>query len=249
MALTLAIANDCFKVYTVKVDDTSEERKTAEKLIAHLEAAMKEVEEKWGATVVAIVTDASGECRKARRILGAKYPWLIVLDCYSHQVQLICTSPTIVTHHFANQVNLVVGKYFKSNADVLKYTDKATQLITWLRSKTLVLAMLRKVRADANLMPLSVIRAVLTRWTAHYMAYRRLLELRPALESVVANDAMQARDEDRTVITGDAKAKRTSSQMVTIIKDPLFWHAITRFVASKSSHVISGVNFFRVLVA
>jgi hypothetical protein len=55
---------------------------------------------------------------------------------------------------------------------------------------------------------------------------------------------MQARDEDRTVITGDAKAKRTSSQMVTIIKDPLFWYVITRFVASKSSHVISGVDFF-----
>jgi hypothetical protein len=62
------------KVYTVKVEDTSEERKTAEKLIIHLEAAMKEVEEKWGVTVVAIVTDPSGECRKARRILGRKYP-------------------------------------------------------------------------------------------------------------------------------------------------------------------------------
>jgi hypothetical protein len=72
----------------VKVDDTSEERKTAEKLLEHLEAAMKEVEEKWGAKVVAIVTDASGECQKARRILGQKYPWLVVLDCYSHQVQL-----------------------------------------------------------------------------------------------------------------------------------------------------------------
>ena len=71
----------------MKVDDTSEERKTAEKLLEHLEAAMKEVEEKWGAKVIAIVTDASGECRKARRILGQKYPWLVVLDCYSHQVQ------------------------------------------------------------------------------------------------------------------------------------------------------------------
>jgi hypothetical protein len=155
----------------------------------------------------------------------------------------------ISTHHFANQVNLVVGKYFKSNANVLKYTDQATQLITWLRSKTLVLAMLRKVRIDANLTPLSVIRAVLTRWTAHYMAYQCLLELRPALESVVANDAMQARDEDRTVITGDAKAKRTSRQMVKIIKDPLFWHTLTRFVMSESSCTISGVDCFRIFIA
>ena len=90
---------------------------------------------------------------------------------------------------------------------VLKYTDKATKLITWLRSKTLILAMLRKVRAAANLSPLAVIRAVLTRWTAHYMAYRRLLKLHPALESVIANDAMQSRDKDKTVVMGDAKAK------------------------------------------
>jgi len=60
--ISLAVANGYLKVYTVKVDDTSQERKTAEKLIIRLEAAMKEVEEKWGATVVAIVTDASGEC-------------------------------------------------------------------------------------------------------------------------------------------------------------------------------------------
>ena len=88
--------------------------------------------------------------------------------------------------------------------------------------------MLRKVQVDANVTPLTVIRAVLTRWTAHYMAYRRLLELRPALESIIANDAMQSRDEDRTVITGDANAKRKSGQMVEIIRDPLFWHSIAR---------------------
>jgi hypothetical protein len=72
----------------VKVDDTSKECKTAEKLLEHLEAAMKEVEEKWGAKVVAIVMDALGECQKAQWILGQKYPWLVVLDCYSHQVWL-----------------------------------------------------------------------------------------------------------------------------------------------------------------
>jgi len=60
--ISLAVANGYLKVYTVKVDNTSQERKMAEKLIIHLEAAMKEVEEKWDATVMAIVTDASGEC-------------------------------------------------------------------------------------------------------------------------------------------------------------------------------------------
>ena len=42
----------------------------------------------------------------------------------------------------------------------LKYSDKATQLIAWLCSKTLILAMIHKVQAAANLSPLAVIQAV-----------------------------------------------------------------------------------------
>jgi hypothetical protein len=66
---------------------------------------------------------------------------------------------------------------------------------------------------------------------AHYMAYRRLLELHPALESVITNDAMQSRDKDKTVVTGDAKAKCRSHQMVGIMGDPLFWHSLAWLVA------------------
>jgi len=51
-----------------------------------LEDIIKEIEEKWGSLVVAIVTDASGECRKARWELVKKYPWIIALDCFAHQV-------------------------------------------------------------------------------------------------------------------------------------------------------------------
>jgi len=43
------------------------------------------VQDEWGAIVIVIVTDASGECRKAQRFLGRKYPYIIVLDCYGHQ--------------------------------------------------------------------------------------------------------------------------------------------------------------------
>jgi hypothetical protein len=43
-----------------------------------LEEVIKEIEEKWGSLVIAFVTDASGECRKARRELVKKYPWIVV---------------------------------------------------------------------------------------------------------------------------------------------------------------------------
>lgn len=73
-------------MYTIKVDNVTAERKTADNLLQLVEDAIKEVEETWGSKVVAVVTDASGECRKAQCELVRKYPWLIVLDCFTHQV-------------------------------------------------------------------------------------------------------------------------------------------------------------------
>jgi hypothetical protein len=65
------------------------------------------------------------------------------------------------------------------------------------------------------------------------MAYQCLLKLHPALEMVIYNDAMQSMDEDKTIVTGNTKAKHKSCQMVKIIKDPLFWHALTWLVPIK----------------
>jgi hypothetical protein len=124
------------------------------------------------------------------------------------------------------QVNLVVGDYFGDQKDLIPWTKQATELIGWLRSKSLVLAMLRKVREEAGLPALSVLRAVLTRWTAHYMAYHCLLELYTALVGVIAADEMQADPAKKTFITGDAKARAKAKEMVRIVKDPVFWHAL-----------------------
>jgi len=74
------------KVHPVQVDDVSGDCKTAENLVQHLERAMEELKTKWDIVLVAIVTDASGECGKAKKILRLKYPSLIILDCYAHQV-------------------------------------------------------------------------------------------------------------------------------------------------------------------
>ena len=58
----------------------------------------------------------------------------------------------------------MVGDYFKSKAEILVYTDEASDLITWLRSKTLVLALLREVQQalPGNKNIKAVICAVLT---------------------------------------------------------------------------------------
>jgi len=110
----------------------------------------------------------------------------------------------------------VVGDFFKSKSPLLEYSAKATKLIAWLRSKSLILSKL----------PLSVLRAVLTRWTAHYIAYRRLLQLYNPLKLLVYHDQAHSNERDRIMITGDAESQRNARKMVTIIQDPLFWHNI-----------------------
>jgi len=45
----------------VKVHDASGERKTTEVLLKELENVLAIVRDEWGAVVVALVTDASGE--------------------------------------------------------------------------------------------------------------------------------------------------------------------------------------------
>ena len=67
------------------------ERKTAGNLLIELERVYNSLQDPaaWATIVTGLVTDASGEARKARRLFSAKYPHVIVLDCYSHQVGLI----------------------------------------------------------------------------------------------------------------------------------------------------------------
>lgn len=194
----------------------------------HLEKVIKTIRTDYFAHLVAVVTDASGECRKARKVLALKYPEVIFLDCYAHQV---CHTPTLSlpTLTFTHQINLIVGDYFKSDASVLEFTDDATELIGWLRSKTQVLALLREVqeRLGENAVR-AVIRAVLTRWTAHYLSYSRLMDLRSVLVVVAEMDSRRP-EKDRCVVAGDTRAKQKARDMVELIRNDAFWKALLRY--------------------
>ncbi|KAJ6612743.1 hypothetical protein B0H10DRAFT_1807010, partial [Mycena sp. CBHHK59/15] len=126
------------------------------------------------------------------------------------------------------QINLIVGDYFKSDSPVLMFSKHADDLIKWLRSKTYVLALISAVQESSSGCIMSVIRAVLTRWTTHYLAYQRLLELRPALESIVITDSMHPKLD---LIKGDTKAKAKAKRMMALIKNVSFWHALARYLA------------------
>ena len=66
--------------------DVSKERKTADRFLTHIEDTFHNIKSNWHVSVIAFTSDASGESRKARLLLLAKRPDLVVLDCYAHQV-------------------------------------------------------------------------------------------------------------------------------------------------------------------
>ena len=111
----------------------------------------------------------------------------------------------------------------------------ASDLISWLRSKTLVLALLREVqmalpRTDKIK---AIIRAVLTRWTMHYQAYRRLGDLQDVVVMVVKDDQNKPSNE-RFIMTGDARARAKAKTMVELVGNSEFWNALSVYVTIRT---------------
>ena len=123
------------------------------------------------------------------------------------------------------QINLVVGDFFKSNSAIVPISTTADELITWLRSKSQILAQLREKCRELRLNAVSVIRAVLTRWTAHYLAYRRLLDLRPALQSIALDDSCRHPNES-IFIKGPPDSKNKARAMMGVIDNHGFWQGL-----------------------
>ncbi len=91
-------------VFTVKTEDVSLERRTGEFLFERLKVVYEMVQTEYGVRVIAVVTDASGDSRKARRLFARHFPAVIVLDCYAHQVCIVYVYE-IRSHGLVDQSN------------------------------------------------------------------------------------------------------------------------------------------------
>ncbi|KZT31206.1 hypothetical protein SISSUDRAFT_970170, partial [Sistotremastrum suecicum HHB10207 ss-3] len=205
------------RLQTVKLYDTSNERHTAENLLAQMQEVVEILRKDWHVTVIAVTSDASGESKKARQMLGRLRPDLAVPDCYAHQARL----------ESLTDINLIVGDYFKTVTTFLKHANSANELISWLRSKNQILGLIREECKRNGRAPLGVIRPVPTRWTAFHLAYKRLLTLRKLLINIINADSLKHRDE-RQVIQGTAAGKKKAREMVALMKDATFWVSLTR---------------------
>ena len=120
------------------------------------------------------------------------------------------------------QINLIVGDFFKSTSTLIPTSASTDKLITWLRSKSQVLALLCDKCRDLKLHTSSIIQAVITRWTAHYLAYKRLLELQWALQTLKIEDLCRPPGAS-VFVKGPAASKRKATAMVELIGNHKFW--------------------------
>ncbi|KAG2039987.1 hypothetical protein BDR03DRAFT_833031, partial [Suillus americanus] len=66
---------------------------------------------------------------------------------------------------------------------------------------------------------------VLIQWTAHYLAFRHLLDLRTTLEILVKQEWDHGTG-DAKIVTGDAASRQKAKQMLELIEEPLMWHIL-----------------------
>lgn len=121
------------------------------------------------------------------------------------------------------QINLIVGEVLKLKHRYVQVMEEALEVIKWFNSHSLALGILQeeqlhRIRHTRSRV-LSLILPVLTRWTSHYLAACRLLELEDHLRFIA-----QYRYPDLHRAAGNkSEAKRRADEVLQIVLRESFW--------------------------
>ncbi|KAF8270666.1 ribonuclease H-like domain-containing protein [Lactarius quietus] len=205
-AIVATMVSVDFEPYLMQTHDVSAQPKTGEALLQLVIEDIKWSEETYGLTVIAACSDDGGDARKMRRLLLVRMPWLVIILCWAHQI------------------NLIVGDYLSLKLPFQDCVPKALQVIKWMNNHSRALGLFRQEQLFMSPKFLALILPVLTRWTAHYLSLRRLLTVEKTLRVVWLKhaDIMIASSGTKS----EDKAKAIAVQ--AIINDLYFWYHINR---------------------
>lgn len=142
-----------------------------------------------------------------RRLLKELMPWIVVFYCWAHQI------------------NLIVGDFFKLHDDCLRSVAEALDIVKWFNNHGAALDLLRGMQISVyDGRVLALILPVITRWTAHYQALRRLLQIYEAVRACV----LQNRQKLLVCAGPKAEMKRTAERILLICESREFWERITK---------------------
>ncbi len=171
---------------------------------------MRRMEETYHVKVIGWITDDGPDGKKARRLLLENMWHLIVLFCWAHQI------------------NLVVGDMLRGVPWIKETLHDALEIVTWFNNHGVALDLFWKEQmlSGDRLVPLALLRPVLTRWTSHFIASDRLLLLEADMRSCVYRHA--ARIEQSVGTEADAIARVRA--VLDKVRDSQFWANLRRYV-------------------
>ena len=175
-----------------------------------IKADIEYIKTTYGAFPNAWVTDDGPDGKKARREGEKLWNWMIFVLCWAHQI------------------NLLVGDYLVL-ADYRTLITQALDVIKWFNNHEGALTLLRLEQTTAR--PLNLLLPVLTRWTTHYHAITRLVDLQHALYSCSFKHktALQKiADNART-----KEAKELGMRAIETIGNGSFWSELKRYAVRR----------------
>ena len=132
------------------------------------------------------------------------------------------------------QFQLTLGDYFKENQAGAKTAEEATNLLGWLLGHQRVRAIFDEAQALRNHgTVLTYLVANLTRWTTHYTAFRRLLDLKTPIRHAVVlsrNDIIGAQVGAEHNQGKRRKLSDAANSQCDIIESAEFWNQLQTVV-------------------
>ena len=192
--------------------DVSADAKCGDALLKLVTDDLEWIENTYGVSIIGVCTDNGGDARKMRHLLHVLMPWLIVLVCWAHQI------------------NLIVGDYLSLRVDFLTCLPKAFSVIKWMNNHSRALGMLHREQLQTYNKTLSLILPVITRWTAHYLSLRRLLDVEIPIKACW----MKYSQEMIACAGPKFDVQQTAREIQAIIEDPQFWAEVKKCVLSIS---------------
>jgi hypothetical protein len=185
----------------MRTHDVSADAKSGDALLKLVTDDLQWIENTYNVSVIGVCTDNGGDARKMRRLLLALMPWLIVLVCWAHQI------------------NLIVGDYLSLRIDFLACVPKALLLIKWMNNHSRALGIFRREQLQTFNKILALILPVITRWTAHYLSLRRLLDVETSIRACW----MKYSREMIECAGPKADVQQKAREIEAIVDDSQFW--------------------------
>ncbi|CUA68261.1 Zinc finger BED domain-containing protein 4 [Homo sapiens] [Rhizoctonia solani] len=202
--LALLLSVD-YTTYTLNVHDLSAERKTADNHLKVVLSNIDEAEKKYNIRIIAWVSDAGGESRAMRVRLNRLRPYILVFDCWAHQI------------------NLIVGDILKLSSELVDAAEQAIEIIKWLLNHSRLLALFHEEQLRITERTHTLNLPVIFRWSSYFLSFTSLIsEARPLLALVMGRPEV--------FIESAGRASEQVQQVKVImqnIKDPNFWIKLT----------------------